>query len=162
LSFVMTQYLLDIIPSPEKVAREINHVLEPGGIWFSIGLSFRSRGEPADAEPWRASDIPHFLEGFGFETVEISEHRLDHLDLTDIHPDASGDGHTVTLFAARKTAHLLADLLADALRGYFRGEKNQLRQLVPRAASGKALAVHEIRSLGGQGEKLSYEINLGS
>ena len=137
LSFVVTQYLLDIVPNPARVAQEINRVLEKEGTWFNFGLPFHLMSDPPELGRWKASDMGAFLAKFGFQLTTIQEQTLQHLDLTEFDAAAIGDRHNTVLFTARKVAELVSNTARGALREYFGGKDNLVRRLKPRIRKGR-------------------------
>jgi SAM-dependent methyltransferase len=57
LSCVITQYLLDIVPSRKALAREIHRVLSPEGVWINFALQLAS----AAADLSTALDLPQIF-----------------------------------------------------------------------------------------------------
>lgn len=162
LSFVVTQYLLDIIPDPETTAQEINRVLRPGGVWFSFGLPFRLLSDPRGMDRWQAQDMAEFSARFGFELLAVETREFSHLDLTSIDPKAVGWRHEIIEFTVRKAMAAPPDEAQIALRDFYGGEKDRLLRLAPRIRKGQTLAASETCFLEDGREHTAQEIQLGA
>ena len=161
LSFVATQYLLDIVPDPARIAQEINRVFEVGGIWFNFGLPFHLVSDPSNSVRWGGSDMDTFLSRFMFEPATILETTIRHLDLTHLDAAAIGVENKVVLFTAQKAADMKRDPVRDAILEYFRGNVSLVRQLIPRIWKREKLLVVHINTISDRSEKSSVEVRLG-
>ncbi len=162
LSFVATQYLLDLVPNPARIAQEINRVLESEGTWFNFGLPFHLMSDTPELGRWEASDMVIFLSKFGFQPTVIREETLRHLDMTKLDATVIGETHNIVLFTARKVAELASDTARSALREYFGVKDNFVRRLKPRIRRGETLSISLIRSIREDGETSVEEIRLGN
>jgi SAM-dependent methyltransferase len=161
LSFVVSQYLLDIVDDAGGVAREINRVLEPGGIWFNLGPAFRLPSDPPEPRRWAEQDMSAFTSAFGFDLLTKDRRIFEHLSLTNLDPWAIGSMHELVLFTARKVTALQPDPAGIALRGYFTGNEAKLRQIVPRISKGQALSMSVTTIIQDGTTRTVEEITLG-
>jgi SAM-dependent methyltransferase len=96
---VITSFLLDLIPSPRKLADEIHRILCSNGIWINYGPS-----GPVNAF-WRFDQVESvaFFESAGFTVVRADASRSTYLDLSRDCPSWSFQNHMCYLISARKT-----------------------------------------------------------
>jgi hypothetical protein len=158
MSLVVTPYLLDIVPDPAAVLREVNRVLAPEGLWIQHGLPFPLRGDtPALAR--RTGDAwPALVGHFGFDAVSCE--RVEHLhhDLRAVDPWSKVDIFPLIHAVSRKRACLPRDGAAQAFVSYFTGETAALRARVPSLGETE-LAV--VTRLGPGGREGSRRLRLG-
>jgi SAM-dependent methyltransferase len=77
LAVVVTQYLMDIVKYPLRVAREIRRVLKPSGIWINFSRPFRAVGNLPELPPLELSEIAEVFDALGIEIVEGGNRRFD-------------------------------------------------------------------------------------
>ncbi len=100
LSCVITQYMMDIVPSQGRMASEINRVLADGGVWIDFSLPFAMSAE----DQFNSLGLPAFLERSGFEMLDKTMHRVDVLDLSSLSEWAWSSRQTPVMFAAKKVS----------------------------------------------------------
>jgi len=161
LSLVVTQYLLDIVADPERVAGEIGRALAPGGVWLNLGLPFRLPRDGKEAPRRDADDMDAFVSASGFRMSRVDTVDLRHLDLSRIDASAGGVAHRALLFAAQKIEEPPSDPLHAALRGWFAGMEGALTPLVLQHRRGAALFVSATRVIGPTDEMVT-EIQVGA
>jgi SAM-dependent methyltransferase len=138
---VVTQYLLDVVPDPAAVLREINRVLAPGGVWLNDGLPFRFHGQPAALRA-RTGDVwPAVMARFGFDAISIERRSHPHLDQRESDPWASLEQHEVVHAVLRKREAVAASPAHAAMRTYFAGDPSPLFALTPALARRETLRV---------------------
>jgi SAM-dependent methyltransferase len=144
LSCVITQYMMDIVPSQERVASEINRVLAPGGVWldFSLPLALNA------ADQFNSSGLPLFLKRAGFKLLEQSMHRFTFLDLSPLSEWAWTSSQTPVRFAAEKVSTPQAER-PDYFAAYFSGASDAVWDKVPKRVVDISL-VHERRFTDGE------------
>jgi SAM-dependent methyltransferase/uncharacterized protein YbaR (Trm112 family) len=128
---VVTHYLLDIVEDPDTTVREVNRVLEPGGVWIEDGLPCRFRGTPSSLWTRSGDAWPTRLRAYGFEPLEVQRRSNPHLDTLEWSPWATRTVHAVMHSVARKVGTLPDPPAVHALTHYFRGEPSSLFAMVP-------------------------------
>ncbi len=95
---VVTSFLIDLIPDPRGLAREIHRVLRSDGVWINYGPS-----GPLKAL-WRfdSREASDFIEEFGFTVTATESYRATYLDLSRDCPAWSFQNHLCYLTCARK------------------------------------------------------------
>lgn len=144
LSCVITQYLMDIVPSQRRVASEINRVLAPGGVWLDFSLPFSMSA----ADQFNTLNLPLFFKRFGFELLEQSMHRFTHLDMSAVSEWAWLFTQTPVSLAAEKVS-APSQGRPDYFAEYFAGTSEAVWDRVPRRAVDMSL-VHERQFSGDQ------------
>jgi len=143
---VVSSFLIDLIPDPRRLAREIHRMLRSDGVWINYGPS-----GPLKAL-WRfdGGEARGFVEGFGFTVAESEAYRTTYLDLSRDCPAWSFQNHICYLTCARKSREVLADEASelDAPAGI------DLQTAVPQHFPGAELI--ERRSLGPEGKRSAH------
>jgi SAM-dependent methyltransferase len=101
---VVTSFLIDLIPDPRRLAREIHRILRSDGVWINYGPS-----GPLKAL-WRFDRIEtgDFMEELGFTVTDSADYRTTYLDLSRDCPAWSFQNHICYLTCARKTSETVA------------------------------------------------------
>ncbi|MGB8509400.1 MAG: methyltransferase domain-containing protein [Pyrinomonadaceae bacterium] len=148
LSCVITQYLMDIVPSQRRVVTEINRVLAPGGVWldFSLPLSMSA------ADQFNRLNMPQFFQRFGFKLLDQSMHRFTHLDMTPLSEWAWSFTQTPVSCAVEKVS-LPVKARPNYFAEYFAGTSDAVWDKIPRRVVDVSL-VHE-RQFRGDGVRES-------
>ena len=99
LDCVITSFLIDLVPEPNKLAAEIYRILSAEGVWINYGPS-----GPLKAR-WRFdnAETAAFFETVGFTPIHSEAHRTTYLDLSRDCPSWSTRSHMCYLTAGRKT-----------------------------------------------------------
>lgn len=102
---VVTSFLIDLIPDPRRLAREIHRILRSDGVWINYGPSGPLKGL------WRfdRTETGGFVEEFGFTVTESADYRTTYLDLSRDCPAWSFQNHICYLTCARKTSEAVAE-----------------------------------------------------
>ncbi len=158
---VVTQYLLDVVPDPDAVLREINRVLAPGGVWLNDGLPFRFHGQPAALRARTGDAWPSVMARFGFDAIAIERRSHPHLDQRENDPWASLEQHEVVHAVLRKREPVDASPAHAAMRSYFSGDPSSLFALTPALAHREALRVQRRVDARGQETATDPTIVLG-
>jgi SAM-dependent methyltransferase len=97
---VVTSFLLDLIPDPRRLGREIHRIVRSGGLWLNYGPS-----GPLKAL-WRFDrpEARDFVEALGFTVTQSDQYRTTYLDLSRDCPAWSFQNHVCYLTCARKSA----------------------------------------------------------
>jgi SAM-dependent methyltransferase len=158
MSVVVTPYLLDIVPDPSAVLREVNRVLYPEGLWIQHGLPFRLREDPPALVRRTGDAWPALVAHFGFDAVAFE--RVEHLhhDVWAVDPWARVNLHAVLYAVSRKRARVPRDDAAQALASYFAGETAALRARIPSLAE---IEIEVVTRLGPGGRELNRRLRLG-
>jgi SAM-dependent methyltransferase len=130
---VITAFLIDLIPDPQRLTAEIHRILRANGVWINYGPS-----GPLTAL-WRfdRAESAAFVEASGFTVVHTDAHRTTYLDVSGDCPAWSFRSHMCYLTSARKTG---------ALKDKPRAAKPvpaELAQIVPRHLPGAAVIRRE-------------------
>lgn len=104
LDCVITSFLIDLIPDPKKLAKEIHRVLSPQGVWLNYGPS----GPLKALLRFDNAESAAFFESVGFTPIDAEAHRTTYLDLSRDCPSWSSRSHICYLTVGRKT-HLRRD-----------------------------------------------------
>ena len=98
LDCVITSFLLDLIPEPQRLAGEIRRILAEDGVWMNYGPSGPLKST------WRFdnAECQAFFETAGFEPLLAKSHRTTYLDLSRDFPIWSSHNHICYLTGARK------------------------------------------------------------
>lgn len=148
LSAVVTQYLMDIVGNPLRVAIEIQRVLKPGGIWVNYSLPMRPPTAPTELGCCTLEELPAFLGATGLETIVSEYERFSFIDLEKISATAPTYLHSVQFFVARKTSDLR----------HFPGIRGQPRLLrvinddgwwnaIPKFLPGRTVEIHSVEAI---------------
>ncbi|HLX09297.1 MAG TPA: methyltransferase domain-containing protein [Thermoanaerobaculia bacterium] len=153
LSCVITQYLLDLVPSPRTLAAEIHRVLATGGIWINFStLSEKSSPPVVRAyDPLDSLDPASFLERSGFVPLRQAMHRYVHLDQSALSEWAMTATHTPILSVARKDGSPSPPV--DYFADYFAGRTGAILSMVPRFSSYVGLIEERTHGVDGSGER---------
>jgi uncharacterized iron-regulated membrane protein/SAM-dependent methyltransferase/uncharacterized protein YbaR (Trm112 family) len=95
---VVTAFLIDLIPEPRRLAREIHRILARDGVWVNYGPS----GSLTSFQRFDEVESAAFLETVGFKVVGAESFRTTYLDLSRDCPAWSFQNHICYLMAARK------------------------------------------------------------
>ena len=149
LRCVTTQYLLDVVPSPEHVYREIHRVLAPGGIWINFSNISESNSPPAvrSFDQLNNLDLPSFFRKYSFTLLEETVHRFTLLDLSRLSKWAPINTETPVFFVARKDGPALE--VEGEIAAFFARRSDDAWALVPRILA--PIQVVRGRSFTGQG-----------
>ena len=159
IDFVVTQYLLDIVPDPARVIREVNRVLKTGGVWSGFGLPFRLSTDPDAFGRRTGEDLPALAEAFGFETIAIDRRSSMHLDTEGLSPWSGRREHRVIHSVARKARDLPASAETRAFAAYFAGERSPLLGMVPSIRPSEGIRIS--RRIGTEGDRRDPELHAG-
>jgi SAM-dependent methyltransferase len=157
---VITQYLLDIVPDPEALAREVNRVLTAGGIWQNDGLPFRLRGQLAVLGPVTGEGFSSFAERNGFHTTSIERRSHLFLDVQEHDPWSIRTVHEVVHAICAKTSAVPISAEQRALAAYFAGDPAALFALTPMLDAECELTV--TRRVGSDGRESGATIRVGA
>jgi SAM-dependent methyltransferase len=143
---VVTSFLIDLLPDPRPLAREIHRMLRSDGVWINYGPS-----GPLKAL-WRfdRGEASGFVEGFGFTVTESEAYRATYLDLSRDCPAWSFQNHICYLTCARKSGELVAD---EATRP-SEPAGVELQSVIPEHFRGAELI--ERQSLGPEGKRSTH------
>lgn len=102
---VVTSFLVDLIPDPRRLAREIHRILRSDGVWINYGPSGPLKGL------WRfdRAETGGFMEEFGFTVTDSTDYRTTYLDLSRDCPAWSFQNHICYLTCARKSSEAVAE-----------------------------------------------------
>jgi SAM-dependent methyltransferase len=99
LDCVITSFIIDFIPEPNKLAAEIYRILSSDGVWINYGPS-----GPLKAHlRFDNAETVAFFETVGFMPIHSEAHRTTYLDLSRDCPSWSTRSHMCYLTAGRKT-----------------------------------------------------------
>jgi hypothetical protein len=126
---VITAFLLDLIPEPQRLADEIHRILCDNGVWINYGPS-----GPLKAL-WRfdQTESAAFFEATGFSVTDAEAFRTTHLDVSRDCPSWSFQNHVCYLTSARKTGR------AGSRRILAAPSPAELPRIVPRHFPGAHL-----------------------
>jgi len=107
---VVTSFLIDLIPDPRQLAREVHRILRSDGIWINYGPS-----GPLKAL-WRfdGTEIRDFLGEFGFTVTSSDAYRTTYLDVSRDCPAWSFQNHICYLTCARKSGEVATGKVSAA------------------------------------------------
>jgi SAM-dependent methyltransferase len=153
LSCVITQYLIDIVPSPKALTAEIHRVLVPGGVWINLSTLGVHVEPPVGRsfDPLDVLDLPSFLQRSGFTSLHQAVHRHAHIDLTALSEWATAAIHTPVLWVAGRDA--APDRPVDRFADYFAGRVDPLLATVPGFSNYVGLVEERIRGIHGSEER---------
>lgn len=158
LRYVLSQYLLDIVPSPNKMISEIRRVLAPGGLWinFSNLSDDNSPPEVRSYDQVNNLDLPSFLRKSGFALREESMHRFTLLDLSSVSEWALTNTESPIFFVAQKDT--LAPEPRDLFAEYFARQGDGVWSLAPRLASPVSMIQERIFTASGiqEGKRIRF------
>ncbi|XYH95056.1 methyltransferase domain-containing protein [Sorangium sp. So ce1128] len=159
ISLVVTQYLLDIAGEPTFIAREINRVLSPGGVWINLGLPFRRSSDPPEVGPLRSDDMPAFLDDFAFDALEIRRRRALFHDLSALDEWLPALVHSTIFFAAQKRGDLEPDPVARAFEDHAARRGTTILDRIPRFIASRRIHLLEGWSFGPGGAEPCVELS---
>jgi SAM-dependent methyltransferase/uncharacterized protein YbaR (Trm112 family) len=96
---VVTSFLIDLIPEPRRLAREIRRILCDDGVWINYGPS----GPLQAFLRFDQTETAAFLDAAGFTVTDAQAYRATYLDLSRDCPSWSFQNHVCYLISARKT-----------------------------------------------------------
>lgn len=140
-SLVITQYLMDVVGNPARVASQICNVLKHGGIWINFSLPFSANTECSAPMPVNLSDLPNVLQQFGLAHEYSKSERFSLLDLTDIDPDASTINQAVHFFIARKISCQDDEDTEDSFLRWRWTERDSWWARVPQISNGQTVRI---------------------
>ena len=97
---VVTSFVMDLMPDPRMLAKEIHRILGEGGIWINYGPYGSQDG-------WWCFDEMEgvkFFEAAGFEVLHSRKHRTSYLDITGTDSEATYRSHMCCATVCRKGA----------------------------------------------------------
>jgi SAM-dependent methyltransferase len=103
LSVIVTQYIMDVVNNPQRVATEIERVLKPQGIWVNFSMPLRHSTEPPEFGLSTVEELPAFLRSAGLDLVEARNENFATLDFQKIDTNAYVCLSNVHVFTARKS-----------------------------------------------------------
>ncbi len=130
VDFVATEYLLDIVPDPERILREVHRVLRTGGVWASLGLPFRLANDPKNIGKRTGPSLSALAAKLGFALLKEERPSGYHLDFARIHPWGGPRRYAVHV-VARKTESRAPAIDDAAFSSFFAGDPRALDALVP-------------------------------
>lgn len=156
LSCVVTQYLMDIVANPLRVAEEIRRVLKPSGVWLNFSTPFRLPDEPFDLLPPDLEELPAIFEPMGWEIIKMERKRFNYLNFDEIHESADRRNHQVAYFVVRNDGS--APNKTSGLSG--QADSSMWWESVPRLVHGLQVATIRKRVFGMSGPEDRLEIAL--
>jgi SAM-dependent methyltransferase len=150
LQCVTTQYLLDVVTSPDSVYREIHRVLAPGGLWINFS-NLSENNSPPEVRPFDQLNnlgLSGFFRRYGFNLLEEAVHRFSLLDLSALSKWAPANLETPVFFVARKEDGPGLEA-TDEVAAFFAGRSDRVWTMVPKIAT--PIQVVRSRSFTGQG-----------
>jgi SAM-dependent methyltransferase len=103
LSAVVTQYLMDVVGNPMRVASEISRVLSDSGVWVNLSIPFRMPEDPSESRPGVA-ELQLALEPLQLDLVEGCRRQFSLLNTEQINPGGHRRQHEVHFLVLRKRA----------------------------------------------------------
>ena len=143
---IVTSFLLDLLPDPTKLAKEINRVLCDGGIWINYGPS----GPLQSLWRFDEGEGRAFFEAAQFDVLNYKAARSTYLDLSRDCPSWSFQNHVCYLTVARKKADIVAELSVS-----MPATENVL-DVIPEHNSG-AVIIRRQRLDGGKASRLFFQ-----
>ena len=159
ISLVVTQYLLDIAGAPTFIAREINRVLSPGGVWLNLCLPFRRSMDPPEVGPLRSDDMPAFLDELAFDALEIRRRRAMFHDLSALDEWLPVSVHSTIFFAAQKRGDLEPDPVARAFEDHAARRESTILDMIPRFIASQRIHLLEGLFFGPGGAEPRVELS---
>jgi SAM-dependent methyltransferase len=104
LSAVVTQYLMDIVGNPLRVANEIHRVLKPGGVWLNYSLPLHQPAEPPEFGLFTLDELPAFLKSADLQLVKAHHDNFVVTDFRRFDQSAPVWTHNVHFFIAQRPA----------------------------------------------------------
>jgi SAM-dependent methyltransferase len=104
---VVTSFLLDLVPEPQRLAREIHRILCNDGVWINYGPS----GPLQAFSRFDQTESAAFLDAAGFTVTGVEAYRTTYLDLSRDCPSWSFQNHVCYLASARKTGEFQEKLV---------------------------------------------------
>jgi SAM-dependent methyltransferase len=155
VSCINTQYLLDLVNDQKALAAEIHRVLVPGGLWINLGLpsSLTAFDVPTHL------DLPEFFGQTGFDALDVSVRRMEHLDFSGIDEWKSKVIHSNLFFVARKNQSRSYKGQSHFAQ-YFAGKAESFWSKVPSLSERFTFSISQERQFSSEGtrEKKLLEI----
>lgn len=151
LSVVITQYMLDFISNPKRLAEEIYRVLKPGGLWINFSNPCRIPGDPIELGRRKLNELPVFFEKMGFDVLGMENERFALLNLEKIYPEAGNNQQLVHFLTLRKNendSNLLGN--GKSIQRFFNPNDSVWCE-IPRIVKGRELTFARKKSFGEQG-----------
>jgi SAM-dependent methyltransferase len=98
VDYVVTSFVMDLMPDPRMLANEIHRILGEGGIWINYGPYGSQDG-------WWSFDETEgaqFFKEAGFEVLNSAKHRTSYLDITGTDSEATYRSHMCCATVCRK------------------------------------------------------------
>lgn len=130
-SLVVTQYLLDLVPDPERIVREIHRVLEEDGLWINFGLPFGRTGEETTVGSRDQHELGEFFREHGFDVREMDRGAFNLLDRTAVLPDSTLVIDHPLFFVARKIPGGSEPAHSQLFFDFFSGRNDAVLSKVP-------------------------------
>ncbi|MDB6008730.1 MAG: hypothetical protein JWL65_980 [Gammaproteobacteria bacterium] len=160
LSAVVTQYLMDIVGNPSRVAREIHRVLKPGGVWVNFSLPMRTTIVPQEFGCFGLAEMPGFLGSVGFQLLESREERFSLLNLEKISKAATTVAHSVHFFTARRQLDVTASN-GNNCHGIAVRDDDAWWRSVPRFTSGRTAEIASVVEYCSDLRKRRFDVSFG-
>lgn len=149
LSVVITQYMLDIVSNPKRLAEEIYRVLKPDGLWINFSNPFSIPGDPVELSPRKLNELPEFFYEIGFDTVNFEKKRFTLLNLENVCDETVNIGQLVHFFTLRKNDLNLPD--KNKLVQRFFNHNDSVWREIPKIVKGRELTFAWTKSFDGRG-----------
>jgi len=137
LSAVVTQYLMDIVGNPLRVAIEIQRVLKPGGVWVNFSLPLRWPVLPRELGRFTLEELPAFLERAGFQLSESRQERFSCVNLEKVAETAPTCRMSVHFFVAAKAPDTGKSMSGSYNGGIAAGDDDGWWRNVPEFVTGR-------------------------
>jgi len=158
LAAVVTQFLLDIVGNPARVASEIRRTLRPGGVWVNFSppmkAPFPQLGGLAPEE------LSTFLEIAGFDVLESRYERSACVDLGTLSDTAPNILFLVQFFTARKTSNPVG-IHAGQGRNVLASDDEAWWQGVPAVVVGRNIKIASVENFAANRQSRSAEMAFG-
>lgn len=143
LSVVVTQYMLDFVSNPVRLANEVHRILKPNGLWINFSIPFKVPGDLTELGRRKLNELPQFFFENGFDMVQMESKFFTLLNYESIHPKIGNDKQLVHFFTLKKNKKNIKYFeTSQSVFRFFQKNENVWKE-IPKIVKGRELSFNK-------------------